>query len=165
MLQCQELSKPKQSSVRIFPSTESRNVIITYPPLMTSICRRQVQNNIRHESFTLIHIIRKNFINVTKIWQKNRNSLHHHGSSNEIIQIYIEPKGQAFVCKDQWKEDLLDKIKPADLIVEDDDVRLYGVKFYTGDNRRKILNELETLRSNRCSKLVKAIEEEFENLL
>jgi type III restriction enzyme len=96
---------------------------------------------------------------------KNRNSLHHQGNSNEIIQIYIEPKGQAFVYKDQWKEDLLDKIKPADLIVEDDNVRLYGVKFYTGDNRRKILNELETLRSNRCSKLVKAIEEEFENLL
>ena len=96
---------------------------------------------------------------------KNRNSLYHQGNSNEIIQIYIEPKGQAFVYKDQWKEDLLDKIKPADLIVEDDNVRLYGVKFYTGDNRRKILNELETLRSNRCSKLVKAIEEEFENLL
>ncbi|MFD2255024.1 hypothetical protein ACFSJM_11950 [Lactococcus formosensis subsp. bovis] len=75
---------------------------------------------------------------------KNRNSLYHQGNSNEIIQIYIEPKGQAFVYKGQWKEDLLAKKKPADLIVEDDDVCLYGVKFYTGDNRRKILNELDT---------------------
>ncbi|WP_347962607.1 hypothetical protein [Lactococcus formosensis] len=63
---------------------------------------------------------------------KNRNSLYHQGNSNEIIQIYIEPKGQAFVYKGQWKEDLLAKKKPADLIVEDDDVCLYGVKFYTG---------------------------------
>lgn len=60
---------------------------------------------------------------------------------------------------------MLPKIKPADLIVDDDNVCLYGVKFYTGDNGREILNELETLRSNGRSKLVKAIEEEFENLL
>ncbi len=87
------------------------------------------------------------------------------GSSNEIIQVYIEPKGQAFVYKDQWKEDLLTKIKQADIIVEDENVRLYGVKFYTGDNGREILNELDTLRSNGRSELVKSIEEEFENLL
>ncbi|WP_285013981.1 DEAD/DEAH box helicase family protein [Lactococcus garvieae] len=87
------------------------------------------------------------------------------GSSSEIIQVYIEPKGQAFVYKDQWKEDLLTKIKQADIIVEDENVRLYGVKFYTGDNGREILNELDTLRSNGRSELVKSIEEEFENLL
>ncbi|MFK4966887.1 hypothetical protein ACI1UG_01625 [Lactococcus garvieae] len=60
---------------------------------------------------------------------------------------------------------MLTKIKQADIIVEDENVRLYGVKFYTGDNGREILNELDTLRSNGRSELVKSIEEEFENLL
>lgn len=57
-----------------------------------------------------------------------------------IYQIYIEPKGAQLLDQDQWKEDLLTSISPetVDVIGENDQVKLYGVKFYVAGDNRKI---------------------------
>jgi len=49
-----------------------------------------------------------------------------------IYQIYMEPKGTAFVEKDRWKEELLERIDPNNIIILEDnnDIKLFGVKFY-----------------------------------
>lgn len=54
-------------------------------------------------------------------------------------QIYLEPKGQPFVERDRWKEDLLERIEPNNVKVigENDKVKLYGVKFYVEDSKTK----------------------------
>ncbi|UVW17438.1 DEAD/DEAH box helicase family protein [Leuconostoc citreum] len=56
-----------------------------------------------------------------------------------IYQIYIEPKGAQLLEQDQWKEDLLTSISPesVDVIGENDQVKLYGVKFYVAGDSRK----------------------------
>ncbi|MCL2680913.1 MAG: DEAD/DEAH box helicase family protein [Streptococcaceae bacterium] len=64
------------------------------------------------------------------------------GSTEEIIQVYIEPKGTAFVEQDRWKEDLLEKINNSEILIEDENVKLIGLKFYTGDNGGAIRDEL-----------------------
>ncbi|MBZ6014881.1 DEAD/DEAH box helicase family protein [Leuconostoc gelidum subsp. gelidum] len=57
-----------------------------------------------------------------------------------IYQIYIEPKGIHLLEQDQWKEDLLTSISPesVDVIGENNQVKLYGVKFYASGDRRKV---------------------------
>ncbi len=47
----------------------------------------------------------------------------------------MEPKGQPFVQKDLWKEELLERINPdnVQVIGENDKVKLYGVRFYVED--------------------------------
>lgn len=49
-----------------------------------------------------------------------------------IYQIYMEPKGPAFVEKDRWKEELLERIDPNNIMILEDnnDIKLFGVKFY-----------------------------------
>lgn len=49
-----------------------------------------------------------------------------------IYQIYMEPKGLAFVEKDRWKEELLERIDPNNIMILEDnnDIKLFGVKFY-----------------------------------
>lgn len=52
-----------------------------------------------------------------------------------IYQIYMEPKGTAYVEKDRWKEELLERIDPNNIIILEDnnDIKLFGVKFYVED--------------------------------
>ncbi|WP_349514997.1 DEAD/DEAH box helicase family protein [Leuconostoc suionicum] len=61
-----------------------------------------------------------------------------------IYQIYIEPKGTQLLDQDQWKEDLLTSISPesVDVIGENDQVKLYGVKFYVAGDTRKVRNNI-----------------------
>ncbi|MBZ1512778.1 DEAD/DEAH box helicase family protein [Leuconostoc mesenteroides] len=63
-----------------------------------------------------------------------------------IYQIYIEPKGTQLLDQDQWKEDLLTSISPesVDVIGENDQVKLYGVKFYVSGDSRNIRQKIET---------------------
>lgn len=64
-----------------------------------------------------------------------------------IYQIYIEPKGTQLLDQDQWKEDLLTSISPesVDVIGENDQVKLYGVKFYVAGDVRKVRNKITQL--------------------
>lgn len=63
-----------------------------------------------------------------------------------IYQIYIEPKGAQLLDQDQWKEDLLTSISPesVDVIGENDQVKLYGVKFYVSGDSRNIRQKIES---------------------
>lgn len=56
-----------------------------------------------------------------------------------IYQIYMEPKGPQLLEQDSWKEKLLEKISPKNIEIlgEFDNVRLYGVKFYTETHTEK----------------------------
>ena len=67
-----------------------------------------------------------------------------------IYQIYIEPKGAQLLEQDQWKEDLLTSISPesVDVIGENDQVKLYGVKFYVSGDSRKVRNKITQLISD-----------------
>lgn len=61
-----------------------------------------------------------------------------------IYQIYMEPKGTAFVEKDRWKEELLERINPKNVIIleDNDDVKLFGVKFYVEDKGKQDLHRM-----------------------
>ena len=62
-----------------------------------------------------------------------------------IYQIYIEPKGTQLLDQDQWKEDLLTSISPesVDVIGENDQVKLYGVKFYVAGDARNLRQNIQ----------------------
>ena len=64
-----------------------------------------------------------------------------------MYQVYVEPKGEQLLEKDAWKEELLESIRPEniDIIGENKDVKLYGVKFYTHGDGRNIVDELHNL--------------------
>lgn len=64
-----------------------------------------------------------------------------------MYQVYIEPKGEQLLDKDDWKQKLLESIRPEniELIGENRDVRLYGVKFYTRGDGRGMEEELRDL--------------------
>lgn len=59
-------------------------------------------------------------------------------------QVYIEPKGQHLEANDAWKQDMLNEINGSDIeiIGENEEVRLFGVKFYNEDNEREFIHEL-----------------------
>lgn len=59
-------------------------------------------------------------------------------------QIYIEPKGEQLLEKDAWKEKLLESIRPdnIEVIGENNNVKLYGVRFYTRNDGRNIEKEI-----------------------
>lgn len=61
-----------------------------------------------------------------------------------IYQIYMEPKGTAFVERDRWKEELLERINPKNVIIleDDDDVKLFGVKFYVEDKGKQDIHRM-----------------------
>lgn len=61
-----------------------------------------------------------------------------------MYQIYMEPKGIAFVEKDRWKEELLERIEPQNVIVLEDnnEVKLFGVKFYIEDRGKQDLHHM-----------------------
>lgn len=64
-----------------------------------------------------------------------------------IYQIYIEPKGDPYLNQDQWKEDLLTSISPEsiDVIGENDQVKLYGVKFYVSGDGRQVRQDIQKI--------------------
>lgn len=66
-----------------------------------------------------------------------------------IYQIYIEPKGTQLLAQDQWKEDLLTSISPesVDVIGENDQVKLYGVKFYIAGDERQVRKDIADMLS------------------
>lgn len=62
-----------------------------------------------------------------------------------IYQVYIEPKGTQLLDQDQWKEDLLTSISPesVDVIGENGQVKLYGVKLYVSGDTRKVRDSIK----------------------
>ncbi|KAF0492782.1 restriction endonuclease subunit R [Pediococcus acidilactici] len=64
-----------------------------------------------------------------------------------IYQIYIEPKGTQLLDQDQWKEDLLTSISPesVDIIGENGQVKLYGVKFYVAGDARQVRQSIQNI--------------------
>lgn len=67
-----------------------------------------------------------------------------------IYQIYIEPKGTQLLDQDQWKEDLLTSISPesVDIIGENGQVKLYGVKFYVAGDARQVRQSIQNITLN-----------------
>lgn len=65
-------------------------------------------------------------------------------NENYNYQVYIEPKGQHLESNDAWKQEMLYKINGSDIEVigENEEVRLIGLKFYNEDNEREFINEL-----------------------
>jgi type III restriction enzyme len=49
--------------------------------------------------------------------------------------------------QDQWKQELLESIRPEniELVGENDQVKLYGVKFFTYNDGRNVEQEIENL--------------------
>ena len=68
------------------------------------------------------------------------------GDGSWMYQVYIEAKGTQLLEQDKWKEKLLESIRPENIkIAENDDVRLYGVKFYTYGDKHHMEKELHAL--------------------
>ena len=65
---------------------------------------------------------------------------------NYIYQVYVEPKGDQLLERDQWKQDLLERINPNNVTIlgESNTVKLYGVKFYVNGDKRHMFEELKT---------------------
>lgn len=58
-------------------------------------------------------------------------------------QLFIEPKGDGYIDKDQWKQDFLEqinikaKIKKIEMLYEDDKYKIFGLPFYNYNTRQK----------------------------
>lgn len=64
----------------------------------------------------------------------------------EMIQVYIEPKGEHLLTSDKWKEDLLLTLDEEAEIVIDDETKkfqLLGVKFYTENNIQEFSSDIK----------------------
>ncbi|HBI2045574.1 TPA: DEAD/DEAH box helicase family protein [Enterococcus faecalis] len=61
-----------------------------------------------------------------------------------VYQVFLEPKGEDREKDDAWKQEMLYEINGTDLeiIGENDNVRLIGVKFYNHTNKQVFINEL-----------------------
>lgn len=68
-----------------------------------------------------------------------------------IYQIYMEPKGEQLLTKDSWKEELLERINPDNVVIlgETNNVKLFGVKFYVEDRKghQDLHHMMDDLRS------------------
>lgn len=62
-----------------------------------------------------------------------------------IYQVYAEPKGDQLLERDQWKQDLLEKINPDNVKIlgQNNKIKLYGVKFYVRNDKRHLFDELQ----------------------
>lgn len=73
-------------------------------------------------------------------------------SANYFMQIFIEPKGNNLLEREQWKEDLLHYINENEgkLIFEDevDGVRIKGLRFYTINDGRGAMKQLAQVALN-----------------
>lgn len=65
----------------------------------------------------------------------------------EILQVFIEPKGEHLKGKDQWKEDFLKEIrkKQTTITLHSDHYIITGVPFYNYNNENSFGNELENV--------------------
>lgn len=72
------------------------------------------------------------------------------GNEEYTYQIYIEPKGDQLLVRDAWKEQLLQALNDEEIniIGEDQNVRLYGVKFYTYATSGEVQKEIEQIALN-----------------
>ncbi|MES5140363.1 hypothetical protein ABVC55_05365 [Lactobacillus crispatus] len=73
-----------------------------------------------------------------------------------MYQVYMEPKGDQLLERDEWKQELLESIRPEniEIIGETKDVRLYGVKFYTTGDGRGIYDKIKKRKKFFISKVV-----------
>ncbi|MCC4328447.1 DEAD/DEAH box helicase family protein [Limosilactobacillus reuteri] len=75
-----------------------------------------------------------------------------------IYQVYMEPKGDQLLERDNWKQELLERINPQNVVIlgENQNVKLYGVKFFIRDDKRHTIQEL------RDKNLLKDSDDNFE---
>lgn len=60
-----------------------------------------------------------------------------------VYQVFIEPKGEDREKEDIWKQEMLYEMnKQIEIIGENKDVCLYGVKFYNAKNKEEFIHEL-----------------------
>ncbi|HBM6509656.1 TPA: DEAD/DEAH box helicase family protein [Enterococcus faecium] len=61
-----------------------------------------------------------------------------------VYQVFVEPKGQDREKEDAWKQEMLYALNGSDIeiIGENDNVKLVGIKFYNNKNKREFVNEL-----------------------
>lgn len=108
------------------------------------------------KSYDEVYLLRNDEKNTdVKLHDFGNDATHYEGFMPDFIlyllnedysyQIYVEPKGDQNLEKDRWKEELLEKIAPenVEIIGENQDVRLYGIKFYTAGDGRHIIKELQ----------------------
>jgi len=64
-----------------------------------------------------------------------------------VLQIFIEPKGGHLAAKDKWKEDFLKRIREGKNVVEigSDHYNITGVPFYSYNNENEFAKELESV--------------------
>lgn len=108
-----------------------------------------------HQSYDEVYLLRNDEKNTNVILHDFGEEVFHYEGfmpdfilylSNEdcMYQIYMEPKGVQLLEQDSWKEQLLEKISPEniEIIGETEDIRVYGVKFYTFGDGHHIFEEL-----------------------
>lgn len=68
-----------------------------------------------------------------------------------VYQLFIEPKGEDREKEDLWKQEMLQAINGVDIeiIGENNNVSLFGIKFYNSKNREKFISELSTKVNSR----------------
>lgn len=63
----------------------------------------------------------------------------------QVLQVFIEPKGGHLESKDKWKEEFLNKIREKKLTFESNHYRITGVPFYNYANENNFVNELNSV--------------------
>ncbi|CAI3383693.1 hypothetical protein [Enterococcus cecorum] len=61
-----------------------------------------------------------------------------------VYQVFVEPKGEDREKEDAWKQEMLYALNGSDIeiIGENDNVKLVGVKFYNNKNKRGFISDL-----------------------
>ena len=61
-----------------------------------------------------------------------------------VYQVFVEPKGEDREKEDAWKQEMLYALNGSDIeiIGENDNVKLVGVKFYNNKNKREFISDL-----------------------
>ncbi len=69
------------------------------------------------------------------------------GGKENVLQIFIEPKGGHLESKDKWKEEFLKQIRGKNEVVEigTDHYKITGVPFYNNSNENDFATELESV--------------------
>jgi len=70
------------------------------------------------------------------------------GGDSKLLQLFIEPKGDGFIAKDEWKEDFLTSINEKyeiESIYEEDKAELIGLPFYNENMKDKFEEELANI--------------------
>lgn len=70
----------------------------------------------------------------------------------QVLQVFIEPKGGHLESKDKWKEDFLKKIREKKLTFESDHYRITGVPFYNYANENEFVQELDGVLEGKDSR-------------